>query len=86
MGIVAARTVRRLPTSEREESSLVVAMRVHTRGRDGKLPAAAGEAPTVKRSDRGCNREGTTIIGCSRCSQHASWDRVDTFGLESVVA
>ena len=48
MGIVVARTIRRLPASEREEASLVVAMRstpVAARPAD----VAAGDAPTVTR-------------------------------------
>ena len=48
VGIVVARTIRRLPTSEREDSNLVVAMRgtpVARRPAD----AAAGDAPTVTR-------------------------------------
>ena len=42
VGIVAARTIRRLPTSEREESSLVPVAR-------RPADAAAGDAPTVTR-------------------------------------
>ena len=48
VGIVVARTIRRLPASEREDSNLVVAMRgtpVARRPAD----AAAGDAPTVAR-------------------------------------
>ena len=48
VNIVVARTIRRLPTSEREESTLVVAMRgTPVAGRPGD--AAAGDAPTVTR-------------------------------------
>ena len=48
MGIVVARTIRRLPASEREDSSLVVAMRgTPVAGRPAD--AAAGDAPTVTR-------------------------------------
>ena len=48
MGIVVARTVRRLPASEREDSNLVVAMRcTPVAGRPAE--AAAGDAPTVTR-------------------------------------
>ena len=48
VGIVVARTIRRLPASEREDSNLVVAVRgtpVARRPAD----AAAGDAPTVTR-------------------------------------
>ena len=48
MGIVVARTIRRLPASEREDSNLVVAMRgTPVAGRPAE--AAAGDAPTVTR-------------------------------------
>ena len=47
-GIVVARTIRRLPASEREDSNLVVAMRgTPVAGRPAD--AAAGDAPTVTR-------------------------------------
>ena len=48
VGIVVARTIRRLSTSEREDSNLVVAMR-STPGAGRPADAAAGEAPTVTR-------------------------------------
>ena len=48
VGIVVARTIRRLPASEREDSNLVVAMRgTPVAGRPAE--AAAGDAPTVTR-------------------------------------
>ena len=48
MGIVVARTIRRLLASEREDSNLVVAMRgTPVAGR--RADAAAGDAPTVTR-------------------------------------
>ena len=48
MGIVVARTIRRLPASEREDSNLVVAMRgTPVAGRPAE--AAAEDAPTVTR-------------------------------------
>ena len=48
MGIVVARTIERLPTSEREDSNLVVAVRgTPVAGRPAD--AAAGDAPTVTR-------------------------------------
>ena len=48
VGIVVARTVRRLPTSEREDSNLVEAMRgTPVVGRPAD--ATAGDAPTVTR-------------------------------------
>ena len=47
VGIVVARTIRRLPTSEREDSNLVVAMRGTPVA--GPADAAAGDAPTVTR-------------------------------------
>ena len=48
VGIVVARTIRRLPASEREDSNLVVAMRdTPVAGRPAD--AAAGDAPTVTR-------------------------------------
>ena len=47
-GIVVARTIRRLPASEREDSNLVVAMRGTP---DARRPAdaVAGDAPTMTR-------------------------------------
>ena len=48
MGIVVARTVRRLPTSEREDSNLVEAMR-RTPVAGRPADATAGDAPTVTR-------------------------------------
>ena len=48
VGIVVARTIRRLPASEREDSNLVVAMRgTPVAGRPAD--AAAGDAPTMTR-------------------------------------
>ena len=48
VGVVVARTTRRLPASEREDSNLVVAMRsTPVAGRPAD--AAAGDAPTVTR-------------------------------------
>ena len=48
VGIVVARTIRRLPASEREDSNLVVAMRgTPVAGRPAE--EAAGDAPTVTR-------------------------------------
>ena len=48
MGIVVARSVRRLPPSEREDSNLVVAMRgTPVAGRPAE--ASAEDAPTVTR-------------------------------------
>ena len=48
VGIVVARTIRRLPASEREDSNLVVAMRgTPVAGRPAA--AAAGDVPTVTR-------------------------------------
>ena len=48
MGIVVARTIGRLPASEREDSNLVVAMSgTPVAGRPAD--AAAGDAPTVMR-------------------------------------
>ena len=48
VGIVVARTIRRLPASEREDSNLVVAMRgTPVAGRPAE--ASAGDAPTVTR-------------------------------------
>ena len=50
VGIVVARTIRRLPASEREDSNLVVAMRGHTHTVAGRpAEAAAGDAPTLTR-------------------------------------
>ena len=48
LGIVVARTIRRLPVSEREDSNLVVAMRGTPVG-GRPADAAAGDAPTVTR-------------------------------------
>ena len=48
LGIVVARTIRRLPASEREEASLVMAMR-HTPVAGRPADVAAGDAPTVTR-------------------------------------
>ena len=48
VGIVVARTIRRLPASEREDSNLVVAMR-STLVAGRPADAAAGDAPTVTR-------------------------------------
>ena len=47
-GIVVARTIRRLPASEREDSNLVVAMR-STPVAARRADAAADDAPTVTR-------------------------------------
>ena len=48
VGIVVARTIRRLPASEREDSNLVVAMRgTPVAGRP--VDAVAGDAPTMTR-------------------------------------
>ena len=48
VGIVVARTIRRLPASEREDSNLVVAM-TGTPVAGRPADAAAGDAPTVTR-------------------------------------
>ena len=48
VAIVVARTIRRLPSSEREEASSVVAMRA-TPAAGRPADAAAGDAPTVTR-------------------------------------
>ena len=73
VGIVVARTIRRLPTSEREDSNLVVAMR-GTPFAGRPADAAADDAPTVtrraKRSDRGsCNLWRPTASGQRRRRQ-----------------
>ena len=47
VGIVVARTIRRLPTSEREDSSLVAMRSTPVAGRPADV--AAGDAPTVTR-------------------------------------
>ena len=48
VGIIVARTIRRLPASEREDSNLVVAMRI-TPVAGRPADAAADDAPTVTR-------------------------------------
>ena len=76
VGIVVARTIRRLPTSEREDSSLMVAMRGTPVA--GRPDAAADDAPTrrdearggAKRSGRGsCNLWRSTASGQRRRRQ-----------------
>ena len=62
VGIVVARTIRRLPTSEREESSTVVAMRsTPVAGRPAE--AAAGDALAVTR--RAVEREVIVVPAIS---------------------
>ena len=69
MGIVVSRMIRLLPASEREEASLVVAMRsTPVAGRPADV--AAGDAPTVtrhagraKRGDRGSASSGASTQG-----------------------
>ena len=59
VGIVVARTIRRLPTSEREDSNLVVAMRT-TPVAGRPADAAADDAPTVTR--HGVERREVIVV------------------------
>ena len=72
VGTVVARTIRRLPTSEREDSSVVVATRgTHVAGRPAE--AAAGDAPTVTR--QAVLRKEVIVVLCNLWRTIASGQR-----------